>query len=42
VVLLLDTDKINKNTIFTYANLKDIDILVAEGPLPSDIIHEAE
>jgi DeoR/GlpR family transcriptional regulator of sugar metabolism len=42
VVLLLDTHKINKNTIFTYADLKDIDVLVAEGPLPSEVIHEAE
>ena len=42
VVLLLDTQKINKNTIFTYANLKDIDVLVAEDPLPSEIIRQAD
>ena len=42
VVLLLDTQKLNRNMTFTYGNLKDIDILVAEKQLPDEIIHEAE
>jgi len=42
VVLLLDTGKINRNMTFTYANLEDIDIWVAEKTPPADIMEEAE
>lgn len=42
VVLLLDTHKLNRNMTYTYGNLKDIDILVAEKQLPDEIVHEAE
>lgn len=42
VVLLLDSSKINKNMTFTYAHLEDLDILVAEKPLPEEIMAEAK
>lgn len=41
VILLLDSQKINKNMTFTYSNLEEIDILVTEKQLPSDIMNEA-
>lgn len=42
VILLADTQKVNKNMTFTYANLEDIDILVTEKQPPEDILKEAE
>ncbi len=42
VILLADTQKINKNMTFTYANLEDIDILVTEKRPQEDMLSEAE
>ncbi len=42
VAVLMDTHKLNRNMTYTYGNLKDIDILVAEKQLPDEIVHEAE
>lgn len=40
VILLLDSQKINKNMTFTYANLKELDILATEKQLPEEILAE--
>jgi DeoR/GlpR family transcriptional regulator of sugar metabolism len=37
VILLLDTNKIDKNMPFTYAALEDIDIWISEKALPEEI-----
>lgn len=37
VIVLVDSSKINKVLPFTYANLKDIDVLVMDQPLPKEI-----
>jgi DeoR/GlpR family transcriptional regulator of sugar metabolism len=42
VILLMDTGKVNKNMTFTFALLKDIDVLVCDGELPQDIEKEAK
>lgn len=42
VILLMDSGKLNKNMTFTFANLEDLDVWIAEGPLPDDIRKAAE
>ena len=42
VIALVDSGKVNKDLAFTYAHLKDIDIWVSDGLLPSHIIKEAQ
>ncbi len=41
VILLMDVSKINKNMAFTYAGLEDIDVWVADEPLPPEVEAEA-
>jgi DeoR/GlpR family transcriptional regulator of sugar metabolism len=40
IIMLMDTNKINKVLPFTYASLENIDIWVCEKPLPDDIVSE--
>jgi len=42
VILLMDTNKINKNQPFTYATLEDIDVWVCEKELPKEVEAEAK
>jgi DeoR/GlpR family transcriptional regulator of sugar metabolism len=42
VIVLLDTNKLDRNMPFTYANLKDINVWISEKPLPGSIKTEAE
>ena len=42
VIVLMDSSKINKNMAFTYAGLKDIDVIVSEKPLPEDVENEVK
>jgi DeoR/GlpR family transcriptional regulator of sugar metabolism len=42
VILLMDSSKIDKNLPFTFASLKDIDLLICEKPLPEGIAKAAE
>jgi DeoR/GlpR family transcriptional regulator of sugar metabolism len=42
VIMLMDTSKINKNMVFTYAKLEDIDIWVCEKQLPKEVEAEAK
>lgn len=37
VIMMMDIGKINKSMPFTFANLKDIDILICDTELPKDI-----
>lgn len=41
VIMLVDSSKIGRDLLFTYAYLKDIDIWICEQPLPPDIEKEA-
>lgn len=42
VILLMDVSKIDKNMPFTFATLKDIDVLICDKALPEDIVQAAE
>lgn len=42
VILLMDISKLDKNMPYTFCNLKDIDILVCDNPLPDGIVKAAE
>ncbi|MBM7582029.1 DeoR/GlpR family transcriptional regulator of sugar metabolism [Caldicoprobacter guelmensis] len=42
VILLMDVSKIDKNMPFTFATLKDIDVLICDKPLPENIMRAAE
>jgi len=41
VIMLMDTSKINKNMVFTFAKLEDIDVWVCEKQLPKEVEAEA-
>lgn len=41
VILLMDYTKIDKNLTFTFAQLKDIDVLICDSALPQDIVKAA-
>jgi len=41
-ILLMDTSKINKSMPFTFASLKDIDIMICEKEIPEEIKRAAE
>lgn len=41
-ILLMDNSKIDKNMPFTFAALKDIDILITESRLPDTVVDAAE
>ncbi len=41
VVMLMDSSKIGRSLPFTFATLSDIDMLITESPLPSDVAVEA-
>lgn len=41
-ILLMDASKVDKNMPFTFATLKDIDVLVSDTALPESIIKAAE
>jgi len=42
VILLMDVSKIDKNMPFTFAYLKEIDVLICDKPLPENIVQAAE
>ena len=42
VVLMMDTTKLDKTHMFTFAGLEDIDVIVTDTPLPVRIIKEAK
>lgn len=42
VILLMDKSKIDRNMTFTFASLKDIDILICDSVLPQDIMKAAK
>lgn len=42
VVLMMDTSKIDKTHMFTFAGLGDIDVIVTDSPLPAHIAKEAK
>nr|PZN06626.1 MAG: hypothetical protein DIU64_13645 [Caldicoprobacter oshimai] len=42
VILLMDVSKIDKNMPFTFASLKEIDVLICDKPLPDDIMEAAK
>ncbi len=42
VVLMMDTTKIEKTHMFTFAGLDDIDIIVTDSPLPAHIAKEVK
>ncbi len=40
VILLMDTTKIDKNMLFTFATTDDIDVLITDNPLPNHLVSE--
>lgn len=41
VVMLMDNTKLDANMLFTFAELKDIDVLVTDGQLPESVLKAA-
>ena len=41
-IMLMDSTKFNKDMPFTFATLKDVDILISDQKLPDNILKEAE
>ena len=42
VVLLMDSSKFDKSLPYTFCHLSDVQILIADAPLPPDIAEEAD
>lgn len=40
VIMLMDTTKVDKNMLFTFANTEDIDVLITDNPLPKELVSE--
>lgn len=41
VIMLMDTEKIDRNMPYTFAHLKDINVLISESTLPADVLQAA-
>ncbi len=41
-ILLMDSSKLDRNLTFTFASLKDIDVLICDKEMPQEIKNEAE
>ncbi|MBR2847104.1 MAG: DeoR/GlpR transcriptional regulator [Clostridia bacterium] len=41
VIMLMDSSKLEQNLMFTFATLKDIDVIVTDGPLHESIVKAA-
>jgi DeoR/GlpR family transcriptional regulator of sugar metabolism len=39
--MLMNTDKIDRNMPYTFAQMEDVDVLICEKPLPEEIARAA-